>query len=44
MTVTSFKAEFKDFNHYLEVQGTVKADQTIELHAEMGGTVTAHFG
>ena len=41
MTVTSIKAEVKDFNHYIEVQGTVKADQTIELHAEMGGTVTA---
>ena len=41
MTVTSYKAEVKDFNHYIEVQGTVKADQTIELHAEMGGTVTA---
>ena len=41
MTVTSFKAEVKDFNHYIEVQGTVKADQSIDLHAEMGGTVTA---
>ena len=41
MTVTSIKAEVKDFNHYIEVQGTVKADQTIELHAEMGGTVTS---
>ena len=41
ITVTSFKAEVKDFNHYIEVQGTVKADQTIELHAEMGGTITA---
>ena len=41
MSVTSYKAEVKDFNHYIEVQGTVKADQTIELHAEMGGTVTA---
>ncbi|MDB9874441.1 efflux RND transporter periplasmic adaptor subunit [Flavobacteriaceae bacterium] len=41
MTVTSYKAEIKDFNHYIEVQGAVKADQTIELHAEMGGTVTA---
>jgi membrane fusion protein, multidrug efflux system len=41
MTVTSIKAEVKGFNHYIEVQGTVKADQTIELHAEMGGTVTA---
>ena len=41
MSVTSYKAEVKDFNHYIEVQGTVKADQSIELHAEMGGTVTA---
>ena len=37
MTITSFKAEVKDFNHYIEVQGTVKADQSIDLHAEMGG-------
>ena len=41
ISVTSIKAEVKDFNHYVEVQGTVKADQTIDLHAEMGGTVTA---
>ena len=41
VTVTAIKAEINDFNHYLEVQGIVKADQTIELHAEMGGTVTA---
>lgn len=40
MSVTSIKAEIKDFNHYIEVQGTVKADQTIDLHSEMGGTVT----
>ena len=41
MTVTSYNAELKDFNHYIEVQGTVKADQSVELHPEMGGTVTA---
>jgi RND family efflux transporter MFP subunit len=41
MSVTSIKAEVKDFNHYVEVQGTVKADKTIDLHAEMGGTVMA---
>ena len=41
ISVTSIKAEVKEFNHYVEVQGTVKADQTIDLHAEMGGTVTA---
>ena len=41
MTVTSLNAEIKDFNHYIEVQGTVKADQSIDLRAEIGGTVTA---
>ena len=41
MTVTSFKAEEKEFNHYIEVQGIVKADKTIGLRAEMGGTITA---
>ena len=41
MTVTSFKAEEKEFNHYIEVQGVVKADKTIELRAEMGGSITA---
>ena len=40
VTVTSYKAKVKDFNHYIEVQGIVKADQTIELHAEMGGVIT----
>ena len=41
MTVTSFKAEEKEFNHYIEVQGVVKADKTIGLRAEMGGAITA---
>ena len=41
MSITSIKPEIKDFNHYIEVQGIVKADQTIDLHTEMGGTVTA---
>ncbi len=41
MTVTSFKAEEKEFNHYIEIQGVVKADKTIELRAEMGGSITA---
>ena len=40
VTVTSFKAEEKIFNHYIEVQGVVKADKTIELRSEMGGTIT----
>lgn len=41
MTVTSFEATEQEFNHYIEVQGVVKADKTIELRAEMGGTITA---
>ena len=41
VTVTSFKAEEKIFNHYIEVQGVVKADKTIELRSEMGGTINA---
>lgn len=41
VSVTSFKAEEKTFNHYIEVQGVVKADKAIELRGEMGGTLTA---
>ena len=41
VSVTSFKAEEKTFNHYIEVQGVVKADKAIELRAEIGGTLTA---
>lgn len=40
IVVTTFKPEFKDFKHYIEVQGTVKADKNVELNPEMGGTVT----
>lgn len=40
IVVTTFKPEYKDFKHYLEVQGTVKADKNVELNPEMGGTVT----
>ena len=38
--VTTLSPKIVDFNHYLEVQGTVKADKSIELHPEMGGTIT----
>jgi RND family efflux transporter MFP subunit len=38
--VTTISPKTQDFNHYLEVQGSVKADKSVELHPEMGGTIT----
>jgi len=38
--VTTIKSTSQDFNHYIEVHGTVKADKSVELHSEMGGTIT----
>ncbi len=40
IVVTTFKPKLQDFKHYIEVQGTVKADKSVELNPEMGGTVT----
>lgn len=40
VVVSTFKPELQDFKHYIEVQGTVKADKSVELNPEMGGTVT----
>ena len=40
IVVTTFKPETKEFKHFIEVQGTVKADKSVELNPEMGGTVT----
>ena len=37
--VTFVTTKNGDFNHYIEVQGTVKADKSVEIHPEMGGTV-----
>lgn len=31
------------FKHYIEIQGTVKADKNIEIRPELGGTVTAIY-
>jgi len=36
--VTSITPRITDFKHYIEVQGTVKADKSVEIHPEMGGT------
>ncbi len=37
--VTTVLTKNADFNHYIEVQGSVKADKSVEIHPEMGGTV-----
>lgn len=38
--VTTLTPKTEDFNHYIEVQGTVMADKSVELHPEMGGTIS----
>lgn len=38
--VTSISPKSGVFKHFIEVQGTVKADKNVEIHPEMGGTVT----
>jgi len=38
--VTTLNPKEDEFKHFIEVQGTVKADQSVELHSEMGGTIT----
>jgi len=40
LIVTTVNPKLIDFKHYINVQGTVKADKSIELHPEMGGTIT----
>ncbi len=40
VVVTTLKPVEKNFKHYIEVQGTVKSDKSVELHPEMGGTIT----
>ncbi len=39
--VTAFVAKESKFKHYVEMQGTVQAEKSIEIHPEMGGTVRA---
>lgn len=38
--VTAFEAKEQVFKHYIEVQGNVEADQSVELYPESGGTIT----
>ena len=37
--VTAIQLEEKEFRHYLEVQGIIKADQSVEIYPERNGTV-----
>lgn len=37
--VTAIHLEEKEFRHYLEVQGIIKADQSVEIYPERNGTV-----
>ncbi len=38
--VTTISPKNGVFQHYIEVQGTVKADKSVEIHPELGGTTT----
>jgi len=37
--VTAFETKTKIFNHFIEVQGNVEADQSVELYPESGGNI-----
>ena len=39
-SVTTINPKVQDFKHYIEVQGIIKADKSVELHPEIGGTIT----
>ena len=41
--VTAVQAKNKLFRHYIEVQGTVEAEQSVELYPERSGTITSIF-
>jgi len=41
--VTTRPVEAKNFKHYVNIQGVVKADKNIELKPELGGTVKAIY-
>jgi membrane fusion protein (multidrug efflux system) len=38
--VTAYKAVEKKFNHFIQVQGVVEADQSVELYPERNGNIT----
>ena len=41
--VTAMKSEEKMFQHFIEVQGSVEADQSVELYPESSGNITKIF-
>ena len=41
--VTAVQAKNKLFRHYIEVQGTVEAEQSVELYPERSGAITSIF-
>ena len=41
--VTALKSEKKIFQHFIEVQGSVEADQSVELYPESSGNITKIF-
>ena len=42
-TVNTIKAQRKLFQHFIEVQGTVEADQSVELYPESSGSIINIF-
>jgi len=40
VTVSVFNPKEEEFKHFIEVQGSVKADKSVQLHPEMPGTIT----
>lgn len=41
--VTTLPVASKEFKHFVEIQGVVKADKNVELRPELGGTVKAIY-
>ena len=41
--VTALKSEKKMFQHFIEVQGSVESDQSVELYPESSGNITKIF-
>ena len=42
-SVTALESEEKMFQHFIEVQGSVEADQSVELYPESSGNITKIF-
>ena len=40
LMVTALKAKMKNFEHYIDMQGTVESDESVELFPEQSGTIS----